>query len=286
MPISRSVAEPMTAGPAPPTPVEPAYLVFDTESVPDGRLLALVRYPRENLSPAEAIERARADARQQSASGSDFLPVTFQYPVATCVLRVGADFVPQAITCLGAPHYRPRTIVEQFWAGVNHYRGRRGPPVKLVTFNGIGFDLPLMEMAAFRYGVSGKAHFELSRRRPDSGHLDLMDWMTNSGAIRLAGGLDVLSKLLGIPGKMEVRGEQVYAMYLEGKLQEINDHCMHDTLDTYFVLLRTRVLTGELSLEDEHRAALRARDWLQRQVPTLPALGTYLERWGEWDPWP
>ena len=68
---------------------------------------------------------------------------------------------------------------------------------------------------------------------------------------RMNGGLDLLSKLLGKPGKLEIRGDQVYAMFLEGKIQEINDYCAFDTLDTYFVLLRTRVLTGELTLEGD-----------------------------------
>jgi predicted PolB exonuclease-like 3'-5' exonuclease len=269
-----------------PKPGATTYLVFDTESVPDGRLLSLVQHPRENVSPHEAVERAREEARRQSSKSSDFVPVTFQYPVATCVLRAGADFSLQAITCLDAPQFRPRKIVEQFWAGVSRYRAMLGDAARLVTFNGRGFDLPLMELAAFRYGVDVGQHFVRSRQRPDDGHLDLMDWMTNRGDFRLAGGLDLLSKLLGQPGKMEVRGENVYPLFLEGRLQEINDHCMFDTLDTYLILLRTRVLNGELTLEDEHRLVLRAREWLEQRVEALPALRTYLDRWGAWEPWP
>ena len=126
----------------------------------------------------------------------------------------------------------------------------------------------------------------LRRRRPSNGHIDLMEWLTNSGAYRLSGGLNMLSKLLGKPGKLEVRGEKVYPMFLEGKIQEINDYCMFDTLDTFFVLLRTRVLTGELTLEDEHFAVLHAREWIQQQVSTVPALQKYLDNWGECSPWP
>jgi predicted PolB exonuclease-like 3'-5' exonuclease len=270
----------------PTAPPPPAFLVFDTESVPDGRLLSLVKYAHENIAPEEADERAREEARQQSAKGSDFIPVAFQYPVATCVLRVGADYRLQALTSLDAPQFRPRKIVEQFWAGVTRYREKHGKAVQIVTFNGRGFDLPLMELAAFRYGVSAKEHYALSRKRVDGWHLDLMEWICSFGAYRLSGGLDMLSKLLGKPGKMEVRGDKVYPMFLEGKLQEINDYCMFDTLDTFFVLLRTRVLTGELTLEDEHRAVLQAREWLQTQIAALPALQVYLDNWGEWSPWP
>src|SRR5262249_14077372 len=227
----------------------PAYLIIDTESVPDGKLLSMVKYTGENLTPAEAVARAQEEARSRSLSGSDFLPVTFHYPVAACVLRVGADYGPQAITCLDAPQFRPRKIVESFWSGVASYRNKHHDRIRLVTFNGRGFDLPLLELAAFRYGASLKEHFNNSRRRFESWHLDLMDCLTNYSAYRMVGGLNLLSKLLGNPGKMSIRGDQVYQLHLEGRAQEINDYCMFDTLDTYFVFLRTRVLIGELTLE-------------------------------------
>ena len=60
------------------------------------------------------------------------------------------------------------------------------------------FDLPLLEIAAFRYGIAAPA---ILGKRSDDWHLDLMAWLTNSGAIRLSGGLNLLAKLLGKPGK-------------------------------------------------------------------------------------
>jgi predicted PolB exonuclease-like 3'-5' exonuclease len=267
-------------------PPLPAYFIIDTESVPDGKLLAQVKYPADNLRPEEAIARAQGEAREASASGSDFLPVSFQIPVAACVLRVATDYTLQNVACLDAPQFRPRKIVENFWAGVASYRTKYRDRIKLVTFNGRGFDLPLLELAAFRYGTNGKEHFSSSRRRFDGWHLDLMDWLTNFNAYRLVGGLNLLSKLLGKPGKMEVKGDMVYQLHLAGKAQEINDYCIFDTLDTFFVFLRTRVLTGELTLEDEHVAVLKAKEWIKSKTAEIPALQQYLDNWGDWNPWP
>jgi 3'-5' exonuclease len=278
----------MSTSPSTPTmepSVHPAYLVMDTESVPDGRLLAAVKYAKENLSPEEAVRRAQAEAREQSFTGSDFLPVTFQYPVAVCILRVGADFALQKITRLDEPHYQPRSIVEQFWSNLVKVRQRYKDGVKLVTFNGRGFDLPLLEVAAFRYGCNGGDCFA-NRNRYTGNHLDLMDWMSNYGAIRMAGGLDVLAKLLGKPGKKSVAGDQVYQMLLDGKIQEINDYCMFDTLDTYFVFLRTRIIAGGLTLENEHELVLQAKAFVLAHVEQYPALQQYLDNWGDWNPWP
>jgi predicted PolB exonuclease-like 3'-5' exonuclease len=251
-----------------------AFLVFDTESVPDGRLLAKVKYAGENLTPEAAIEKARQEVREQTKDASDFIPVTYQIPIAVCVLRVGADFLPQALKCLDAPTYRTPEIVHQFWHGVSHYHR-----AKLVTFNGRGFDLPLMELAAFDHGCSARQYFA-SRNRFNGNQIDLFDWLSNFGAYRMVGGLDLMAKRGHRPaavGKMEVAGDQVYAMYQEGRNQEINDYCMFDTLDTYFIFLRTRVLMGEMSAEEEEQLARRARAWLAEKIVVLPALRRYLE---------
>jgi predicted PolB exonuclease-like 3'-5' exonuclease len=267
------------------TNVQPGYLVMDTESVPDGRLLAAVKYPDEKLTPEEAVSRAQEEARELSATGSDFLPVTFQYPVAVCILRVGEDFALQRINRLGEPGFQPRQIVEQFWNGLVQTRQKYRDRVKLVSFNGRCFDMPLLEMAAFRYGFSGGDFFG-NRNRFSGTHLDLMDWLSNFGALRMAGGLDVLAKLLGKPGKTSCSGDQVYQMLLNGKIQEINDYCLFDTLDTYFVFLRTRVMAGALKLEQEHQLVMKGKDFVRDHLEQYPALQHYLDNWGDWNPWP
>jgi predicted PolB exonuclease-like 3'-5' exonuclease len=256
-----------------------AFLVFDTESIPDGRLIARVKYPSENLTPEEAIARAQEEAREQSRDGSDFLPVTFQVPVAVCVLRAGNDFTIQGLACLDAPHFRTPEIVKAFWKGVGYYNR-----AKLVTFNGRGFDLPLMELAAFDHGCSARDYFERSRNRFHGNHIDLFDWLSNYGACRLSGGLSMMAQRAagGVPagcGKLDVSGEQVYPMYRAGRLREINEYCMFDTIDTWFVFLRTRVLLGEISSEEEQALARRSRAWLGQKATEIPALRTYLEAW-------
>lgn len=261
---------------------EPAYLVFDIETVPDGELIRRVKYSQEAVNPQQAVQRARADALERSEGRSDFVAASFCYPVAVCVARVSADFTLQAITTLDAPKYRPREIVSAFWKGLGHYH------CTLVSFNGRTFDMPVLELAAFRFGVSARGHFDerFGRRyRYGTAHLDLHDWLGNHGAVSIAGGLDMLSKLLGKPGKMTVSGRDVYDLFTAGKIKEINDYCMFDVLDTYFVFLRTRVMTGELDLATEQQRMSDARDWITSQLGVHPHLQQYLDNWGDWTPW-
>jgi predicted PolB exonuclease-like 3'-5' exonuclease len=279
--ISRRSAKPVAGASSPP---KTGYLIFDTESVPDGDLLSRVKYPHDNLSAEEAINRAQAEAREISRDNSDFLPVTFQVPVAVCVLRVATDYSLLSLACLDSPAFRTPEIVKQFWRGVGHYKD-----AWLVTFNGRGFDLPLMELAAFDHGCSARDYFQRSRNRYNGKHLDLMDWLSNTGACRITGGLNMMAQRSagGVPagcGKLDVAGDQVYEMYKQGQLKEINDYCMYDTLDTYFVFLRTRLVAGEMTLEQERSLARKAREWLGRKAEEMPALERYLREWDRTHP--
>jgi len=191
---------------------------------------------------------------------------------------------------LDEPQFRPHVITENFWRG---WEGYRRPT--LVSFNGRGFDLPLLELAAFRYGVSvpgwfqsaGKSAYDQPRNRFNTAsHIDLCELLTNFGSTRFTGGLNLAANLLGKPGKMDVHGEMVQDMFDAGRLAEINDYCRCDVLDTYFVFLRTRVLLGQLTLEAEQRLIAETRTWLESRADRSAAYRLYLDHWGDWsNPW-
>jgi predicted PolB exonuclease-like 3'-5' exonuclease len=262
------------------------YLVFDCESVADGALIARVRYPGKKLKPTEAVREYRDELLAEF--GNDFVPYTFQIPVALAVGKVSADFRLRDVVLLDEPapgtppRSRPHIITDMFWRGwEKHHRPT------LVTFNGRGFDLPLLELAAFRYGISLPAWFNLTAKSFDQyrnrynfdAHIDLHDLLTNFGASRFTGGLNLAAQMLGQPGKMDVQGDMVQDLYETGKLVEINDYCRCDVLDTYFVFLRTRVLTGELSLDEEQGLVAETKTWLAKQAAKVPVYAQYLKRW-------
>lgn len=261
------------------------YLVVDVESVPDQKLISMVKYPGAEFSEPEAVKRFQDEMLENSGGNSDFIPVTFQYPISICVAKVRVDYTLVDIVCLDDPDFRTDEMVRLFWLGVEDvYDG-----ASVVTFNGRGFDIPLLELMAYRYGFSAKRHFRdkfAGRYRFGAKHIDLQDWISNFGAIRVNGGLNLLAKIIGKPGKMNTRGDEVYSMFLEGRMRDINDYCMHDVLDTYFVFLRTRVLNGDLTIIQEQELVRRAKNFLEQNRERVPALGIYLANWGDWDPWP
>jgi 3'-5' exonuclease len=263
------------------------YLVFDIESVADGELVSKIRYPGQGLSAADAVRRYRDELMAKYET--DFIPYTFQVPASVVVAKVAGDFSLIDIVALDEPQFRSHIITENFWRGWDAYRRPT-----LVSFNGRTFDLPLLELAAFRYGISvpawfnssGKAYDQPRNRYNTECHLDLHDVLTNFGASRFNGGLNLVANLLGKPGKMEVQGHMVQDLWNEGKLTEINDYCRCDVLDTYFAFLRTMVLLGQLKLDDEQQLVAGIKDWLAARTSTIPAYASYLQGWGTWqNPW-
>jgi predicted PolB exonuclease-like 3'-5' exonuclease len=263
------------------------YLVFDIESVADGELVSKIRYPGENLSPREAVRKYRDELLEKN--GTDFIPYSFQYPVSVVVAKVADTLELIDIVALDDPEFRPHVITKHFWTGWEAYR-----KPTLVTFNGRTFDVPLMELAAFRFGLSVPAWFDVHgksysqpryRYNPES-HLDLYELLTNFGASRLNGGLNLAATMLGKPGKMAVQGHMVQDLFDEGKIAEINDYCHCDVLDTYFVFLRASVMLGQISLDREQELIAETHAWLVERVESTVAYETYLEHWGDWpNPW-
>lgn len=264
-----------------------AYLIFDVESIVDGELVSRIRYPGEDHPPEKAI--AMYCSERMDETGTEFIPYTFHIPVAVAIIKISVDFKIIDIVTLDAPHYRSHVITKHFWEGWKKY-----DHPTFVTFNGRTFDIPLMELAAYRYGIAipdwfnlrDKSYEQRRNRYNLASHFDLQDIITNFSTTRLNGGLNLMANLLGLPGKMGIQGHMVQALYNEGQLDQINAYCRCDVLDTYFIFLRTKVLTGELTLEREQKLVAEAKKWLDGRCEELPVYREYLDNVRDWlNPW-
>lgn len=262
----------------------PAYLVFDIETVADGRLVQRVRYPEEpGLEPAAAVAKYRAQLLESSGGKSDFVPHTFQVPVSVAVAKVAGDLSLMEITTIDRPRFRPQVIARRFWKGWSAY----GRPT-LVTFNGRFFDLPVMELSAYRYGIAvpewftmqGPGYTQPRNRFNSNAHLDLQDFLGNGGATHVPGGLNLCSQLVGGAGKLDTKGQMVQELWERGERERIDDYCMCDALDTYFVFLRSKLLLGELDPGREGELRAQARTVIDRAATSSLALQEYLRHLG------
>ncbi|HEX5787584.1 MAG TPA: 3'-5' exonuclease [Woeseiaceae bacterium] len=249
---------------------------FDIETVPDvefGReLLGLHGLTDEDVVTAMTFKRLQA-------TGSEFLPLHQHRVVAISVaLRTGDTF---RVWSLGEEDAPEAEIVRRFFDGIERYTP------DLVSWNGSGFDLPVLHYRALRHGVRAPRYWEsgdgdrefrwnnyLSRYHWR--HVDLMDVLANYNN-RAFAKLDEIAVLLGLPGKLGMSGDKVWATYAAGGLREIRDYCETDVINTWLVYLRFEYLRGRLDDAALARETALVRDALAAQ--RQPHLDRFLAAW-------
>jgi predicted PolB exonuclease-like 3'-5' exonuclease len=246
------------------------FAIFDIETRVDKRLLNQALCAGEGLSDEEAFQSFREQLHARG--GSDFFPLTLHIPISIAIGEVGPDHVLRSVESLALDGYSEEALVRQFWARAERFAGC------LVTFNGRRFDFPVLELAALRYGIAAPVHFaegagSARTRYSSERHLDLFDYLTNFGASgALRGGMDLLLKMIGLPGKMEVDGSQVQELYEQGRLEEIHRYCRNDVVQTYFLFLRVELMRGRID-ESAYRFAREASAHFLAEIGAPPRPG-------------
>jgi predicted PolB exonuclease-like 3'-5' exonuclease len=228
------------------------FAIFDVETRIDKALVRAVFHRNEDIGEEEAYQNAREQIVARSRSGSDFFPVAFHVPVAIVIGDVDDDRVLTSVETL-APGGDEKALVCAFWDRLEQFRGT------LVSFNGRGFDLPVLELGALRHGCRIPRYFKegYRYRYSDEAHYDLYDFITNTGMYSVRGGFHLLANMIGLPGKGDVDGGDVQGMWEAGKLAEIQAYCRRDVVQSYFLFLRMELIRGRITPE-QYEAALAA----------------------------
>jgi len=252
-------------------------LVFDIETVPD------VDFGRRHLGldglSDEAVAQAMFALRRERA-GHDFLPLHQHRVVAvSCAMRSREGF---KLWSLGDESADEAELVARFFDGIERYSP------DLVSWNGSGFDLPVLHYRALRHGVAAPRYWEVGDADRDFRynnylgrfhwrHVDLMDVLAGY-QMRGAARLDEVAVLLGLPGKLGLSGDRVWDEWRQGRLGGIRDYCETDVLNTWLVYLQFEQFRGR-------RNAKEVAAEQQLVVDTLRAdgrahLAEFLAAWG------
>jgi predicted PolB exonuclease-like 3'-5' exonuclease len=252
-------------------------LVFDLETIPDVSGLRTLLGSDAALSDAEVAAQAFAARREKT--GSDFLQHHLHRVAAiSCVFRDDEGF---RVRSLGNLDDAEPKLIQDFYRIVERYTPQ------LVSWNGGGFDLPVLNYRALIHGINAARFWEMGDEDRDfkwnnylsryhTRHLDLMDHLAMYTG-RANAPLDDLAKLCGFPGKMGVDGSQVWSLYQEGRLQEIRDYCETDVVNTYLVYCRYQLLRGRLTRDAYDTEIALVRTSLQNI--DAPHWRDYLSMW-------
>ena len=219
--------------------------VFDIETIPDIDGCRRI-YDLHGLSDDDVARAVFQMRRQQS--GTDFLRHHLHRIVAiSAVLRSRDQF---KVWSLGTNESTEQDLLQRFFSGIERYTPR------LVSWNGGGFDLPVIHYRSLLYPINAGHYWETGQNdnsfrynnyqsRFHERHTDLMDVLAGFQA-RANAPLDEIAGLCGFPGKMGMSGAGVWDAYQRGEIQAIRDYCETDVLNTFLVYLNFERSRGNL----------------------------------------
>ncbi len=255
-----------------------AILVFDIETVPDiesGKKL----YELHGLSDTDVAKAMFA--KRFAKVGNDFLPHYLQKIAAISLVLEQNNSVET--WSLGDAQADEKELITRFFAGIDKYTPT------LVSWNGSGFDLPVLHFRALFHGVCAPTYWETGENhspfrwnnylnRFHYRHLDLMDILASYQNKAFAP-LDELATMLGFPGKMGMSGDKVWGAFQQGKIQEIRDYCETDVLNTYCVFLRFELMRGALTNNEVQTKFQILKEYLCNETQR-PHLQSFLSKLG------
>ena len=252
-------------------------LVFDIETIPDidtGRRL----YDLDGLSDRETAEVMYTQRRQQTG-GNEFLRHHVHRVVAISVLLRTRDKIN--VWSLGEVDSPEQDLIHRFFEGIERYT-----PM-LVSWNGSGFDLPVLHYRALFHGIPAPRYWETGEEdqgfrwnnyisRYHERHTDLMDILSGYQP-RAFAPLDEIAGMCGFPGKMGMHGDKVFDYFLDGNIDAIRNYCETDVLNTYLVFLRYELMRGRKTREGYEQACKEVQTLLAAEKK--PHLDAFLQAW-------
>ena len=253
-------------------------LVFDIETVPDIAGLRKIHDLDAGLSDEQVA--AMAFQRRRQSTGNDFLQLHLHRVVAiACALRDRDSF---RVWSLGETGDDEGRLIQRFFDGIEKYTPQ------IVSWNGGGFDLPVLHYRGMLHGVRAARYWDQGEDDRDfkwnnyisryhARHLDLMDLLAMYQP-RGAAPLDDFARLLGFPGKLGLEGSQVWQAWQDGKLAQIRSYCEADVANTYLVFLRFQLMRGALPPDKYQQEIALVRTTLEKSSD--PHWKNFLEAWG------
>ena len=221
-------------------------LVFDIETVPDteggAKLLDLKGLSKKNI--IKAMEHT-----QFQKNGNIFQPLHLHKIIAISVLYKNNEKL--SLLSLGEEDSKESDLLKLFFGIIDKYQPQ------LVSWNGKGFDSPVMHYRALLHGISSIKYWDKGENDRDfkwnnylnryhDRHLDLMDVLSG---FKKPASLTDIAQLIGAPGKYGIDGSKVADYYLENDIKKIRDYCETDVLNTYLVYLRYQLLSSSVTSE-------------------------------------
>lgn len=240
-------------------------LVFDIETIPDIVGIKKIQNLSSSMSDKDVADYAFSE--QYKKTGNYFLPhFLHRIIVISCVFRDEKKF---EVHSLGLKTDSEENIIYLFYRIIEKYTPQ------LVSWNGSGFDLPVLHYRSLIHGVRALRYWETGNNNKDfkwnnyinryhDRHIDLMDILALH-QIRANSSLNNISKLCGFPGKVNIDGKDVWCFFQKGKIEEIRNYCETDVVNTYLLYCKFQLIRGFFSRSDYENEIFLIKEYLKRK---------------------
>ncbi len=238
---------------------ESSVIVWDLETIPDLE------------AAARSLDMLDSDPSEvRDKIGTDFPKHPLHKIVCIGALVSSRTTSGWQVEAMGAPHIGERTEADIIRAFVQKI-GQLRP--QLVTYNGNGFDLPVLRYRAMINRVSAgglQARPYFHRYTDDS--VDLCDVLSSFDA-RAKLKLDFLVKVLKLGGKPEgIDGSKVESFVRDGKLIEVANYCESDVVNTYRAWLVYELFRGAINEDQLSWSEAQLREFVEVRRSSNPYL--------------
>ncbi len=270
--------------------VQSRVWAFDVEWVPDplaGRLLYDI--PESVTEPAEILQIMWKAGGATEEDPTPFLKTALCRVVSIAAVERRSKPEGTTLNLMSLPRdpddpeqSSESNVVGTFLEKLGEYRPQ------LVGFNSIDSDLKILVQRDTILGVRAEGFSSRPTRpwegvdyfaRVNDANVDLKTILGGWG--KTVPSLHQIAVQCGVPGKMEVDGNQVAQLWLQGELRKIVQYNEFDALTTYLVWLRVAHFGGHLSTETYAREQELVRELIEREAktPDHAHLELYLREW-------
>lgn len=188
-----------------------------------------------NYKNAEAIEKYRVEATAKAIERCGLDPDLCRIVALGVGFATGRDAVTLCKT-----EDEEAMALKLLWAGVVDRKDVR----PIISFNGFGYDLPVLMRRSQYLGVPYPA---ISLDRYRSPHIDLMQKLTWNGAIK-AHKLSFYASRFGWPIVDTVNGSQIAELVKAGDWASVESHCLNDIKQTRFIAQKLKLIPSAESV--------------------------------------
>jgi predicted PolB exonuclease-like 3'-5' exonuclease len=224
---------------------------FDIETIPTQRPGALEEFcaavkPPAQYSKPESIEKWLHENRAAEGEAA-WLKTSFDGGEGqiVCIGWAVDGGDPDSFTAVDTSLIEEAQIILSWFNELTKaHSGRSGTRPVLIGHNHVSFDIPFIWKRCMIHGIKPPHWFP---RNPKPWADSVIDTMTLWDANQKAGGsMDRLCRLLGIPGKGDFGGADVWPAVKAGEFAKVADYCRDD-------VRRTRAMYERMTFSDAGR---------------------------------